>query len=81
VPEALSAAVAEQIRRLMAAHKVKPNALAKAVGMAQSSMSRKVNDLSPFDLDDVQKISAYFGVDPADVVAWAQRGVQVPPKE
>lgn len=78
MPEELSAAVAEQIRRLLDAHKISGNALATAIGMPQSSISRKLNDKAPFDLDDVQKICAFLGIEEADLIAWAKRGVQRP---
>lgn len=79
VPEELSAAVAEQIRRLLAAHKVSGYALSKGTGIPQSNISRKLSGEAPFGIDDVQKISGFLGVDPADVIAWAQRGVRPPP--
>jgi transcriptional regulator with XRE-family HTH domain len=75
VPEDLAAAVAEQIRRLMQAHRVSGNALAAATGIPQRSISRKLTGESQFDLNDVQRIAAHFGVDPEDVIAWARRGV------
>lgn len=73
MPEELSAAVAEQIRRLIHARGTSANAVAKAAGIPQSSMSRKINGHAPFDLDDVQGICVVLGVDEADLIAWAKR--------
>lgn len=81
MPEDLSVAVREQIRRLLDANKVSGYALSKATGLPQSNISRKLNGQAPFGLDDVQRISAFLGVDAADVVAWAERGLRTPPGE
>lgn len=76
MPEELSAAVADQIRRLLEAHNVSGYALSKATGMPQSSISRKLSGQAPFDLDDVQKVCGVLGVDEADLIAWAKRGMR-----
>lgn len=79
MPEDLSAAVAEQIRRLLSAHKVSGYALSKATGLPQSNISRKLNGQAPFGLDDVQRICEFLGVDEADLIAWSKRNVRRPP--
>lgn len=77
----LSQAIAEQIKKIMAARGITANGLAKNAGIPQSSLSRKLSDkdTATFDFDDVQKICAEFGIDAADLVAWAERDLRVPP--
>lgn len=74
VPEALSSAVAAVVRRLCDERQMSGNQLAKATGIPQSSISRKLSPASStaLDLDDVQKISEALGVDVADLMKWAQ---------
>lgn len=79
--EALSRAVAAEIRKLMDARGVSAYAIWKATGIPQSSVGRKLRDEAPFDLDDVQKIAAVFDVEPADLIAWAQRHTRSNPME
>jgi transcriptional regulator with XRE-family HTH domain len=73
MPEHLSRAVADQIRSLMQARQMSGYALAKATGIPQSSISRKLNYAAPFDLADVARIAQVFGVKASDLVAWAER--------
>jgi transcriptional regulator with XRE-family HTH domain len=75
----LAAAVADQIDRLMKAHKIRGAALAKATGMTQRSMSRKLNKLSDFGVNEIHRIAEHFGFDPEDIIAWARR--TLPPSE
>lgn len=56
-------------------------ALAKATGIPQSTVSRKLNGTAPFDFDDAQKVCAWLGIDAADLVAWAERRGRPHPTE
>ena len=76
--EALSRAVCDEIKTLMKARDVSAYAIWKATGIPQSSLGRKLRNDAAFDLDDVQKIAGMFGVEPADLVAWAQRRLRNP---
>lgn len=70
--EQLSRAVAAEIRRLLDERGMSGNALAKATGIPQGSISRKLRDVAAFDLDDVQVICRVLEVDVTDLLAWAQ---------
>jgi len=73
MPEELSAAVAAEIRRLMALREISAYALSKQTGIPQSSLSRKLNGPAQFDLDDVQKIAVALSTDATTLVAGAER--------
>lgn len=73
MPEQLSRAVGEEISRLLTERGMSGNQLAKATGIPQPTIARKLRGASPVDLDDVQAICAVLEVDVADLLAWAQR--------
>lgn len=71
--EQLSRAVAGEIRRLLDERGISGNALSKATGISQSSVSAKLAGKHSFDLDDLQAICRFLEVDVTDLLAWAQR--------
>lgn len=71
--EQLSRAVAAELRRLLEERGISGNALAKATGISQSSISNKLAGRHAFDLDDVQVICEHLGVAVSDLLSWAQR--------
>lgn len=73
MPQELSAAVAAEVRRLMAEHDVTAYALFKATGIPQSSLSRKLKGPGLFDFDDVQKMAPVLGTTAADIVRAAEQ--------
>ena len=73
VTEDLARAVAAEIERLMAERGVSGNALSKATGIPQTSISRKLNGPAAFDLNDLVAISHALGVDIRDLLEWARR--------
>lgn len=70
--EQLSRAVAAEISRLLEERGMSGNALAKATGIPQTSISGKLRGVSPFDLDDLQAICGALDVDVTDLLSWAQ---------
>lgn len=74
VSEQLSAAVAAEIRRLLEERGMSGNALAKATGIPQSSVSNKLNGRHAFDVDDLQAICQVLDVQVADLLSRAERG-------
>jgi transcriptional regulator with XRE-family HTH domain len=54
--------VAEEIRALMARRRVTQTQLAAHMGVSQSYVSRRLLGQEAFDLDDLDVISAFFGV-------------------
>lgn len=72
MPEQLSRAVAEQIRRLLTERGISGNQLATLTGIPQVTIARKLRGASPVDLDDVQAICLALDVDPVDLLALAQ---------
>jgi len=69
VPEELSRQVAARVRRLMEEHGLSGNALSKAAGISQSSISRKLAGTHPFDVDDLAAIGRVLDVRPADLLS------------
>lgn len=67
----MSRAVAAQIQRLLDERGMSGNALAQATGIPQSSISRKLTGVHPFDVDDLAAIAAALGVRPAELLSAA----------
>ena len=55
-------AVAEEVRALMGRRRVSGTRLAKALGMSQSALSRRLNGEHPFDIDELFAVAEHFGV-------------------
>ena len=71
--EQLSRAVATELRRLLEERGMSGNALAKATGISQSSVSNKLAGRHAFDLDDLQSICRVLDVNVTDLLTWAQK--------
>lgn len=73
MPEELAAAVADEVRRLLADRGITGRDLSRATGISQSSMARKLAGTQPIDLGDLPRICDALGVSVTDVIAWATR--------
>ena len=71
--EQLSAAVSAVVRRLLEERDMSGNQLAKASGVEQTSIARKLRGARAFDLDDLAAIAPVLEVKVADIIEWAQR--------
>lgn len=71
--ERLSAAVSDVVRRLLEERGVSGNQLAKASGVEQTSIARKLRGARAFDLDDLAAIAPVLEVKVADIIEWAQK--------
>ena len=71
--EQLSAAVSAVVRRLLEERDMSGNQLAKASGVEQTSIARKLRGSRAFDLDDLAAIAPVLEVRVADIIEWAQR--------
>jgi transcriptional regulator with XRE-family HTH domain len=59
---ALRDRVAEEVRALMGRRKTTGAQLARAIGVPQASLQRRLSGKYPFDVDLLADIAAYFGV-------------------
>lgn len=59
---ALRGRVAEEVRALMGRRQVTGAQLARAIGVPQASLQRRLSGRYPFDVDLLADIAAYFGV-------------------
>jgi transcriptional regulator with XRE-family HTH domain len=71
--EQLSAAVSTEVRRLLDERGMSGNQLAKAAGLEQTTVARKLRGVRSFDLDDLAAIAPVLEVTAAELVEWAQR--------
>lgn len=71
--EQLSRAVAGEIRRLLNERGMSGNALAKATGMNQPTVARKLRGEHAFDVDDLAVICKALDVSVSDLMGWAER--------
>lgn len=53
----LRAQVAEEVRVLLARRRISGVQLARRLGMSQGYLSRRLNGVQPFDMDDLEKIA------------------------
>jgi transcriptional regulator with XRE-family HTH domain len=72
--EQLSRAVSAEVRRLLEERGMSGNQLAKAAGMEQTTIARKLRGARAFDLDDLAAIAPVLDVRVADLIEWAQKG-------
>lgn len=59
---ALRGRVAEEVRALMGRRQVTGAQLARAIGVPQASLQRRLSGRYPFDVDLLANIAGYFGV-------------------
>jgi transcriptional regulator with XRE-family HTH domain len=64
-----SEAVAEEVRAHMARKRISQTAAARALGISQSSMSRRLIGASPFTVDDLYVLAGLFGVNAAELIS------------
>ncbi len=64
-------ALADEIASLMGRRRVNQTQLAKAVGVGQSYLSRRLAYLHPFTWDELIKIAHFFDLAPTDLLASA----------
>lgn len=63
--------VAAEIRGLIAKNRGKQADLAEVLGMAQSSLSRRLSGLLPFTLGEAQQVADHYGVPLASLLPTA----------
>jgi transcriptional regulator with XRE-family HTH domain len=71
--EQLSHAVSAEVRRLLEERGMSGNQLAKAAGLEQTTVARKLRGVRTFDLDDLAAIAPVLEVTAAELVEWAQK--------
>lgn len=62
-------AVGEKVHSLMWRKRISQQALAKALGTTQSSVSKKVHGARPFTLDELMTTATVLGVKPSELLA------------
>lgn len=70
--EHLNERVARELRALQARHGVSQSTLAEVIGVSQSQMSKRLKGTLPLRLDEVQRLSAFFGIKPSQLLAAAE---------
>jgi transcriptional regulator with XRE-family HTH domain len=65
--------VAGAIRAEMAWQKRTGVDLAKHLGVAQPTISKRLNGETPFDLDEIERVAEWLGVAPSELIARADR--------
>lgn len=65
----LSAQVRATIGRLMGAHRENQEILAEAIGLSQGQVSRKQSGVSPWNVDDLEKVAAHYGITVVELLA------------
>lgn len=71
--EDFARAVSGQVRRLLEERGMSGNQLAKAAGLEQTTVARKLRGQLAFTLNDLEAVCTALEVKPADVIEWAQR--------
>lgn len=77
--EARSELTARRTRGLMAELRYDQQDVARAIGLTQPSMSRRVNGLVPFAIDEVDALADFLGVSPLYLLGYTNdRGAGSP---
>lgn len=71
--EDLARAVGAEVRRLSEERGLSGNKLAKAAGLEQTSVAKKLRGDGAFSLRDLAAIAPVLEVKVADLIDWAQR--------
>lgn len=71
MPDDLARAVAGEVNRLLLERGLTVNAAAKASGLPQRTLARRLAGEGALDLDDVQGLCRALDVDPVDLLRWA----------
>lgn len=72
-PAQLSKAVGAEVRRLLGERGMSGNQLAKAAGLEQTGVARKLRGTGVFTLDDLAAIAPVLEVTVTELIEWAQR--------
>jgi len=72
-PSGLRLAAAEEVRALMGRRRMSQTALADVLGVTQTQVSKRLRGVIPFDIDEIERLAEYFGVDPADLLGSSGR--------
>lgn len=64
-PDRLTETVAAEVRAYMARARINQTELASALGLTQSSVSKRLRGVVAFNTDELQSIAALLGVHPA----------------
>ena len=59
----LTQRVAAEVRALKGRHDVTQEQLANVLGVAQPAVSKRLRGVTPFTLDELEKLSDFFGLD------------------
>lgn len=71
--EDFARAVSAEIRRVLEERGMSGNQLAKAAGMDQSTVARKLRGTHAFTLNELDTVCSVLGIKASDVIEWAQR--------
>lgn len=69
--------IAAEVRATMARQRMQAKDLAPTIGIANASLSRKLNALAGFTVDELLAIEAALGLAPGDVIVSAARQAAV----
>lgn len=58
----------------MARHRTTQEELGVLLGLRQTAVSKRVRGITPFDVDELARIAAHFGVEVADLLPSGSRG-------
>jgi transcriptional regulator with XRE-family HTH domain len=78
---ALNRAVAAQIRSLLGVRMLRQSQLATRMGVTEVWLSRRLREVQPMSLDDVERIAQALEVTPAELIASAVKGPWQPTAE
>lgn len=78
-PGSLQAVVAGEIRAWMGRRNVNQTALAQALGVSQSQISKRLKGTVPFDIVELEKVARFLGVSVAGLVGAPEGGTTPPP--
>jgi DNA-binding Xre family transcriptional regulator len=71
--EDFARAVSAQVRKLLEERGISGNQLAKAAGLEQTTVARKLRGVLAFTLNDLDDICSTLGVKKSDLIEWAER--------
>lgn len=71
---ALNRAVAAQVRSVLAIRQIRQATLAKRMGVTEVWLSRRLREVQPMSLDDVEAMCQALDMEPADMIAAAIEG-------
>lgn len=78
-PDRLTEQVAAEVRAHMARVRINQTQLAEALGITQSSVSKRLRGVIAFDTDELQRVAELLGVHPAVLLGGAPGNTPEPP--